>query len=171
MAASDYTDQIEAIIVALLRFVRAFVATTSDVALHPRRFAQRLSGGQGHYLKPFSFLTVATFSSVTVTRYALIAVAIAVSGLFPDCSGQTLVPKEPPSVKELMQLPSVETLVYVALPVVLSIILTAKITDWILLRRAVHARRGASTIFLYVAGMQQIVVMPVLFGVYLAAIH
>jgi hypothetical protein len=169
MASSNYAEQVEGFIVNLLGFIRAFFATTKDVALRPRRFARNMSDDHGDYLKPFTFLTLATFSSVTITRYALIAVVIVVGVSFRSCSGETYVPKEPPALKEVMQLPSVETLVYVALPAVLLIIIIGRVTDWLLLRQGVDRRHSIASLFLFVAGIQQLVVIPVLFGFYLAA--
>ncbi|MFN2623679.1 MAG: hypothetical protein ABR611_12645 [Chthoniobacterales bacterium] len=159
----------EGFIVSLLGFIRAFFATIKDVALRPGRFARNISDDHGEYLKPFSFLTLATFSSVTITRYALIAVGIAVSVSLRGCSGETYVPKEPPTLKEILQLPSVETLIYVALPAVLLIIIIGRVIDWLLLRPGADRRHSIALIFLFVAGIQQLVVIPVLFGFYLAA--
>jgi hypothetical protein len=169
MASSNYTEQVEGFIVNLLGFIRAFFSTTKDVALRPRRFARNMSDDHGEYLKPFTFLTLATFSSVTITRYALIAVVIVVGVSLRSCSGETYVPKEPPALKEVMQLPSVETLVYVALPAVLLIIIIGRVTDWLLLRQGTNRCHSIASIFLFVAGIQQLVVIPVLFGFYLAA--
>jgi hypothetical protein len=169
MGSSNYTDKVEEVIVSLLGLIRAFFATIKDVALRPKRFARNMSDDHGDYLKPFTFLTLATFSSVTITRYALIAVVISVSAFFRDCSGETYVPTEPPTLKEVMQLPSVETLVYVALPAVLLIIIIGKLTDWLLLRQGEDRRHSIASIFLFVVGIQQLVVIPVLFGIYLGA--
>jgi hypothetical protein len=169
MGSSNYTDQVEGVIVNLLGLIRAFFATIKDVTFRPGRFARKMSDDHGDYLKPFTFLTLATFSSVTITRYALIAVVISVGVSLRSCSGETYVPKEPPTLKEMMQLPSVETLVYVALPAVLLIIIIGKLTDWLLLRQGTDRRHSIASIFLFVVGIQQLVVIPVLFGVYLAA--
>jgi hypothetical protein len=169
MGSSNYTDKVEEVIVSLLGLIRAFFATIKDVALRPKRFARNMSDDHGDYLKPFTFLTLATFSSVTITRYALIAVVISIGAFLRDCSGETYVPTEPPTLKEVVQLPSVETLVYVALPAVLLIIIIGKLTDWLLLRQGEDRRHSIASIFLFVVGIQQLVVIPVLFGTYLAA--
>ncbi len=169
MGSSDYTDKVEGVIVNLLGLIRAFFATIKDVALRPRRFARNMSDDHGDYLKPFTFLTLATFSSVTITRYALVAVVISVGVALRSCDGETYVPEEPPTLKEMMQLPSVETLVYVALPAVLLIIIIGKLTDWLLLRQGADRHHSIASIFLFVVGIQQLVVIPVLFGYYLAA--
>ncbi len=162
MAGLDYTQQVEGFIVGFLGFIRGFFVTMHDVALRPKRFANRVSAGHSGYLKPYTFLTLATFSSVTITRYALIAAAVAVGGMMKGCEQETYVGHEPPAMKEIMQLPSVETLIYVALPVVLFIVILGKVANAVLLRHVVHKHGSLSALFLFIAGVQQLMLIPIL---------
>jgi hypothetical protein len=168
MDSFDFIEKVEALFAGLLAFIRAFFVTLFDLALRPKRFAGAFSEPGLPYARPFSFLTLSTFSIVTVLRNLVTLTLVALIASLRGCSLVTELPAKEVSFLELLKLPSVETIVYVALPVVLFVVMIARFFDWAIARRKRDSAAKISSIFPYAVGFQFILI-PVLVGAALLA--
>jgi|GEM_PF-7064236 len=163
MDSFDLFEKVEGLFVGLLAFIRAFFVTLVDLAFRPRRFAAAFSESGGPYARPFSFLTISTFSIVTVLRNLVTLTLVTVITFMRGCSSVTQLPSKDVSFMDLLRLPSAETIIYVALPVVLLVVVIARFFDWAIVRPQPGSAGQVSSIFRYVVGFQFILI-PLLVG-------
>jgi hypothetical protein len=169
MDSFDFLRNVESLFAGLLAFIKAFFVTLHGLAFRPRKFAAAFGAAGGPYSGPFSFLTLSTFSIVTVLRNLVTVFMVFVVTFNRGCSTvETMLPSKDVSFMELLKLPSVETIVYVALPVVLLVVAIAHFFAWAIARRRQDSAAQVSSIFPYAVGFQFILI-PLLFGSYLVA--
>jgi len=162
MSDENYNDKIEAAIVGLLEFVRAFLKTLVEVAFRPGRFGRSLGEKGRPYLRPFSFLTLCSFSVTTVARHAAAYLLLSLIALQRGCSSVgTNEPVEFPPLADWLSLPSFDTVVYVALPVVIVTLMLGWLVNWALVERRPGGGSSVLHAFVFVAGFQ-FVLVPVL---------
>jgi hypothetical protein len=166
-------EQIESFISGLLRFVISFFVTIRDFMGRPRKFGSRVSETSGPYTRPYSFLTLSSFSLATIARYAIACVFLALTDMFRGCSKATQLPVHYPPASDLLKVPTLDDVIYLALPIVLLVIAFAHCVSWSVIKRAHSAAEGRrmAQLVIYASGIQFILI-PVAAGLfYLATIR
>ncbi len=155
--AFEYADKVEDFFVGGLQFIKGFFLTAFDIAFRPARFASKLGDRGAPYVRPFSFLTISTFSVITVARRLIGYLLVAWVSFLSSCDPETNVPVKRLSLTEVPSLPSLDTIIYVALPVVLLVVVISYCSDAALLQRTQESSVRVTTIMPYVIGMQFII--------------
>lgn len=153
----EYADKVEDFFVGGLQFIKGFFLTAFDIAFRPARFASKLGDRRAPYVRPFSFLTISTFSVITVARRLIGYLIVAWISFVSGCDPETNVPVKRMSLTEVPSLPSLDTIIYVALPVVLLVVIISYCSDAALLQRTQASAVRVTTIMPYVIGMQFII--------------
>ncbi len=129
--------------------------------LRPRRLGTQLTKSSNNYTKPYTFLTLSSFTLATIARYSIACFLLAWVEFSRGCSTATQLPVHYPPASDLLKIPQLDDLLYLALPIVLFVVSVAKFTNTILTTSSrdpgVQDRR-MTQLFIYAASIQFILI-------------
>jgi hypothetical protein len=160
----DLPEQIEKVIEALPRAVLSILATIFFLLFRPATAGRRYADVASRFTKPYSFVGLSSFVAVKTARVAMYLLLMISVAIQRSCSGgDTPAISEQEYLKSQLSIPSLDSVLELALPVVIAVL----ILSWILSRwKGINPARdpdcgsrisGASC---YVVGCQLLVVAP-----------